>query len=172
MTLSWRNLLCPFRRHGAARTYAQPPRTARPQLEALEDRLVPSGVNYNGGPVLQHVQVENLYYGQAWAPNQTNINQLDQFMKTITGSDYMSMLGEYGVGKGSFLGHDIVNNASSPAAGATLNEFQIQYMLSQEILNKHVPMKLAASCMSCTCRPMSFRKPTPITAGSATILAS
>ena len=43
-------------------------RTARPQLEALEDRQVPTVV-YNGGAVLQNVEAQALYIGDQWTAN-------------------------------------------------------------------------------------------------------
>jgi hypothetical protein len=123
---------------GPSRKTAGKPR-AQLQVEGLEDRMVPAGVTFHGGPVLQHVQTENVYYGQGWASDPGTIKQLDQFVKTLSGSDYMSMLGEYGVGVGNFYGHDLVDGSSSPASKGTVNDGQIQQMLIKELQAHNVP---------------------------------
>src|SRR5690242_8001964 len=89
----------------------------RPEIERLEAREVMS-VTLHGGPVIPHVQAQSVYYGQAWtAPaNQTNANQLDGFLTYITGSSYMTQLGEYGVGTGTFGKRDMVTGTTSPQA--------------------------------------------------------
>jgi hypothetical protein len=127
---------------------ARSPEAARPakqlKVEQLEGREVPTifglnpfpppAVTYHGGPVIPHVQEINVFYGQDWskAANQSTIQGLDQFMRTLTGSSYLSMLGEYGIGQGSFLGHD-THAAWGPAANATVTEQAIQNMLASEI---------------------------------------
>jgi hypothetical protein len=116
------------------------------RLESLEDRLVPSTAvvtNPSNGPVMTHVQVENVFYGQGWAStaNLSDKTQLNTFMKTIVGSSYMSMLGEYGVGKGTFLGSTLVSNAQSPAAGSTVTDSQIQQMLISEMNQGLMPVE-------------------------------
>jgi hypothetical protein len=127
--------------HGPGR-----PRDAvRPAVEHLEARVVPAvQVYYHGGPVVSHVDLETVYYGQDWAQaaNQTNVQQLDGFAKTIAPSSYLAMLGEYGVGTGSFSQHDIVTNSQSPSsanpATATVSDAQIQAMLASEIRLGHL----------------------------------
>jgi hypothetical protein len=116
----------------------------RLQLETLEDRQVPS-VSFHGGSVIPHAQVTNVYYGQDWSQqaNQSDIQNLNQFTKTITGSSYMSMLGEYGVGMGSYQGSDV--QASGPAANTTVSESTIQNMLAGEILSYRVPAPSAST---------------------------
>jgi hypothetical protein len=123
----------------ATRT-AAPERTSRPRLEELESRLVPA-VTFHGGPVIPHATVDTVYYGQYWtAPSsspdytaaQQDMNGLDQFFRTITGSPYLSMLGEYGVGKGQFFTRNVVNG---PAANTTVTESTIQGMLQSQFLS-------------------------------------
>src|ERR1700730_18337318 len=41
------------------------PQRFRPQLEALESREVMS-VTFHGGPIIPNVQVETLFWGNAW----------------------------------------------------------------------------------------------------------
>jgi hypothetical protein len=108
---------------------------ARLKLEQLDDRLVPSTlVTNHGGLVIPHVQVENVYYGEDWyqPANQTMRQQLNQFTATIVKGSYMSMLGEYGVGRGSFVKDDVVDDIQS-TWGNTVTESQIQNMLKNEI---------------------------------------
>jgi hypothetical protein len=122
------------------RAHSRPASTRRPAqarltLEQLDDRLVPSTlVTNHGGLVIQHVQVENVYYGADWyqPDNQTLRQQLNQFTATIVSGSYMSMLGEYGAGRGSFVKDDIVND-NRATSGNTVTEPQIQSMLSNQI---------------------------------------
>src|SRR5690349_20241904 len=102
-------LLRRLRSLSPSRTPARPgPATARPTFEALEDRRVPTGVGLLPGySLLNHAQVSAVYYGPGWdtAAQKARISQLDAFLANITDSSYMDMLGEYGVGRGSFSGH-------------------------------------------------------------------
>jgi hypothetical protein len=82
------------------------PARARPALERLEGRDVPS-VTYHGGGVLPHVEVQALYYGSDWYNNTTYYNQtghLDGFLNNAVQGSYMDSLANagYGVGRGSF----------------------------------------------------------------------
>jgi hypothetical protein len=90
-------------------------------------------VTYHGGPVLQHAQVESVYYGQAWSTSAylgQRIPQIDGFLEYFTSSPYMDVLKEYNVGYGAFLDHDIVSQV--PAAG-TIDDSQIRAILNAEI---------------------------------------
>jgi hypothetical protein len=81
-------------------------RRTRLQLEALEERQVPT-VTYHGGALLPHVEVNALYYGQNWGSNPTLYNvtgQVEGYLNYIVNSPYVDMLTNagYGVGRGSF----------------------------------------------------------------------
>jgi hypothetical protein len=116
------------------------PASFRPELQELEGRLVPT-VSFHGGGVIPHVEVDPLYYGQAWVDPQTQaapaaaanlVTKLDNFLKTISGSSYLAMLGEYGVGLGKFGRHALDNGPAAPASG-TVTEVQIQAELKAQI---------------------------------------
>jgi hypothetical protein len=64
--------------------------TIRLGLEALEVRMVPSGVDYaTGGAVLSNVEVSAVYYGPAWNSTQGGeSNQLNTFLGKIVQSPY------------------------------------------------------------------------------------
>jgi hypothetical protein len=112
-------------------------RQYRPTLETLDDRIMPS-ITYHGGPLLSHVEVHNVFYGQSWTSYDSwglMRYSLDKFQSDITQSPYMAMLGEYGVGRGQFGGYDQTNDA----LGGSVNESQIQGMLTREILSGNVP---------------------------------
>jgi hypothetical protein len=121
------------------------PRTTRPSrasnldLESLEDRRVMS-VTFHGGPIIPHVQVESVYWGQDWKQpaNRANQQQLDGFLHKIVSSSYMSMLGEYGVGKGSFGKSDVVSSGG-PMILQTVSESDIQKLLTSEISQGRLP---------------------------------
>jgi hypothetical protein len=84
------------------------PRTVHPALEALEERQVPT-VTYQGGALLQNVEVQAIYYGADWQNNAALYQQTGQFEKYLgylVNSPYMDMLGAagYNVGRGSQTG--------------------------------------------------------------------
>jgi hypothetical protein len=128
-------------------TPAHAPSSTQLRIEALEDRLVPA-VTFHGGPVIPHAELESVYWGRDWSQpaNQTNQQQLDHFLKTIAPSSYLSMLGEYGVGEGTFGTTDVQTDGRSPAANATVQESStrlyslgIQDMLKVEIQSGRLP---------------------------------
>lgn len=74
------------------------PRSVRPSLEQLEDRFLPT-VDFFGGPVIPHVEVNTLFLGQQWtpsAPNNLNAaqNGLNSYLQALVNSPYMDMLGQ------------------------------------------------------------------------------
>src|SRR5262249_25499965 len=91
---------------------AAPRPVSRPSFEQLEDRLV-SAVTYHGGPLLQNVGVEALFYGAGWQ-NQPALtaqaNDLANFLTAMTDGPYLDMLQNagYGVGRGAYLGGAIL----------------------------------------------------------------
>jgi hypothetical protein len=83
-------------------------RSARPQVEALESREVPT-VTYHGGAVLQNVEVQPFYYGSDWSnipAYSAQRSQLDNYLQYLVQSSYTGvMLGNaYGTGPGSSSG--------------------------------------------------------------------
>lgn len=80
--------------------------SSRLRLEALETRVVLT-VTYHGGPLLNNVQVQALYYGSEWSTNSTAAQmegQLEGYLQYIVNSPYMDMLtiAGYDVDRGSF----------------------------------------------------------------------
>jgi hypothetical protein len=80
-------------------------RTFRPEVDSLEQRDVPTTVNY-GGPVLHHVEVEAVFLGSRWqSPDLTDqANHIEGFLSFLTNSSFMDKLNRYGVGRGSYVG--------------------------------------------------------------------
>jgi hypothetical protein len=116
-------------------------RPFRPSVEALDSRIVPT-VSYHGGAVLSHVDVRNVFYGQGWNTSDSwgiLRYSLNKFQADITKSPYMAMLGEYGVGRGSFGGFDNVTGSSAAKGTTTVTETQLQSMLTTEILSGRLP---------------------------------
>ena len=68
-------------------------RTARLEIEALEDRCVPT-VTYHGGALLPHVEVQAVYLGSDWThtSNLPQTRTLDGFLKSLVGGTYMDSL--------------------------------------------------------------------------------
>jgi hypothetical protein len=116
-----------------------PRRTARPELEGLEERAVPTVTNH-GGALLANVKVQGLYIGDQWVSNPTLSGQfsyLENFLRTIVNSTYMDALSNagYGAGRGSFTGGRI--SLASLSAGSRLDDNTVQNWLSSYI-SSHV----------------------------------
>jgi hypothetical protein len=87
---------------------------ARPSLEALEERWLPSAVTYHNGPLIDHVKVEALYVDGDWSSSAAGsllgmMSQLNHYLGSLTNSPYMDQLREYSepgytIGRGQFLG--------------------------------------------------------------------
>src|SRR5262249_6175009 len=75
----------------AAGPRCSPP--VRPQVEALEDRQVPT-VSFFGGNLLPQVQAQALYLGNEFtsAPASAQPATLDAFLKDLTGGPYLQAL--------------------------------------------------------------------------------
>jgi len=119
---------------GAARhAAAHRNRSTRPTFELLEDRNLMTVV-YGGGPLLEHVQIETVFYGQQWY-NDPGLYQstgtIDGYFADITRSSYMDLLNEYDVGRGNFL--DGVINLGNPPRGSVVDDTEIQTMLDTGI---------------------------------------
>jgi hypothetical protein len=111
-------------------------------LEQLESRELLSvsapNVTYHGGPLLQDVQLQSVYYGTGWSSNaglQQQVSQVDGFLQYFADSPYMTALGQYNVSTGSFAQHDLVGQ--NPA-GNTIADSQIRQILNAEIAANHL----------------------------------
>jgi hypothetical protein len=112
-------------------------------LEPLEDRRLLTGtswlpatpnVTYHGGPLLQNVQVQNVFYGQPWTTDTTlkqAVSQTDTFLNYFVTSPYMDVLHQYNVNHGSVAGMDDVINQNP--AGSTIDDSTIRQILNTEI---------------------------------------
>ena len=78
----------------AVRPYPAIPRQVRPMLESLEDRVVPT-VTEHGGNLLNHVEVQGVYYGSDWLSQSAlyqQTGQLEGYLTFLVDSGYMDML--------------------------------------------------------------------------------
>jgi Domain of unknown function (DUF4214) len=107
-------------------------RRMRPKVEQLEDRRL-LAVTYHGGPLLSHVEVEPVFYGQYWnsAAGQQQASDLDSFLSYLTNSSYMDMLAQYRVGRGDVAANGIVAGATS--AAASVDDITLQQTLANGI---------------------------------------
>jgi hypothetical protein len=108
-------------------------RNVRPGAEQLERREVMT-VTYLGGPLIPNVQVEAIFYGQAWQSGpslQAQKGAFEDYLRFITNSSFMDMLTQagYNVGRGRFL--DAVTDPVSPPT--TVEDSQIQNDLASLI---------------------------------------
>jgi hypothetical protein len=118
----------------SGRSQSRRPSPVRPQLEALEDRQVPT-VSFFGGNVLPQVQAQALYLGNEFssAPANTEPATLDAFLKDITGGPYMQALTRagYNVGPGSAVGGAI--DPTSLTVGSTISDAFIRARLQADV---------------------------------------
>ena len=120
---------------------ASPAPVARPAVERLEEREQMS-VTYHGGGVLTHVKVEAVYLGDYWTktPAGRSLAQsMDRFLSYVTHSSYMTMLGEYGVGTGSYARNDFV--AQHFAAGSVVSDASLRGLITREISARRLDAK-------------------------------
>ncbi|HEV3006549.1 MAG TPA: hypothetical protein VGX78_18915, partial [Pirellulales bacterium] len=146
-------------------------RRARLDFEGLEGRIVlstqgPMTMQYNGGPLIQNVKIEAVYYSP-WESDPTLQGQqqyMDQYFSFITQSSFIDQLltpfsvnaqinangnlvpiaGETPqiIGHGSFLGDDFnqISLTVNPMVGyATLDDSNIRTMLENEFQAGNVP---------------------------------
>jgi hypothetical protein len=118
----------------SGRTQSRRPGPVRLQVEALEDRQVPT-VSFFGGNVLPQVQAQALYLGNefASAPANTEPATLDGFLKDVTGGPYMQALTRagYNVGPGSAVTGAI--DRSPLAVGSTISDGFIRSRLQADV---------------------------------------
>jgi hypothetical protein len=101
------------------------------------------GLAYHGGPVLSHVGVEVVFYGQSWATDPALCNeqkQIDDYFRYLTGSSFMDLLAQYGtptqaIGRGRFVGSTVIPDALA----AKVDDSQIQQMLGGAVARGDVP---------------------------------
>ncbi len=109
-------------------------------LETLEcRRLLATNVTYHGGPLLQNVQVENVYYGSTWGTDSTlqqTISQTDGFLHYLVASPYFDALSQYNINHGSFVNRDDL--VSQNPTNQTIDESQIRQTLDAEISAGHL----------------------------------
>ena len=126
--LNWFRTACQANRPAVQRN-----RLPRPTFELLEARNLTS-VTYGGGPLLEHVQVETVFYGRTWYNDPAlyqSTGSIDGYFKDITQSSYMDLLNENGVGRGNFLKGVI--NLGNPPRGSVVDDTEIQTMLDNGI---------------------------------------
>lgn len=102
-------------------------RYVRPTLEVLEDRTVPTSITYHGGPLIPHVEVNNIVMG----PQPVDTTALMQALVR----DYLPLLGpNYGIGAGSLR-----SSVGAAPLGGNPSDAQIQNLILQEINSGAVP---------------------------------
>jgi hypothetical protein len=110
------------------------PSSARPRLESLEDRQVPT-VSFFGGNLLPQVQAQALYLGNEFSsgPASTEPATLDAFLKDLTTGPYLQALQRagYGVGPGSATAGAVDSTALT--VGSTISDAFIRGRLQADV---------------------------------------
>jgi archaellum component FlaF (FlaF/FlaG flagellin family) len=125
---SWSSRLNPFARRVEHRRPAASRPTLRPTLEVLEDRFLPT-VDFFGGPLIPHVEVNTLFVGQEWQSGSLSnlVGGLNGYLKTLVNSPYMDMLSQYNVGRGSFGSTRIEWYNNDSDAKTPMNDNNLSY---------------------------------------------
>jgi hypothetical protein len=111
------------------------PTSRRLELEALEDRRVPT-VQYFGGSLLPNVEAQALFLGSEWSSDPTASAQtttVNNFLKDVTGGAYMDALTRagYGVGRGTASTGAVDNTAL--ATSSVISDASIQSSIQTDI---------------------------------------
>jgi hypothetical protein len=105
-------------------------------------------LTYNGGPLIQNVQVYTIFWGKLWgkSPSSTTMmQQLNKFFTDILTSPLIDQLAEYDVpgqsiGHGSFIGTSVI---SAHAPSKSVTDSAVQAQLNKWIAAKTVPQPTA-----------------------------
>jgi hypothetical protein len=91
---------------------------------------------YRGGPVIQAPRVQACFWGAGWADaaHQERAARLTDFLVDVVQSDFMNVLSQYGVGRGTFHGSSFLDTVA-----AILTDADVQTLLENEIAAGNVP---------------------------------
>jgi hypothetical protein len=81
------------------------------------------GFVYHGGPVVKTPQVHVSFWGDQWSTDkahQERAVRLVQFQKDLLASDFMNVLSQYGVGRGTFVSDFVVSGISGDLDGTKI----------------------------------------------------
>lgn len=71
---------------------------------------------FNGGPVVATPRVYCTFWGAAWASDaahKTAATRLEQFLKDLLASEFMNVIAQYGVGKGTFTASSTITTVAT-----------------------------------------------------------
>jgi hypothetical protein len=117
------------------------PRTVRPSVTELETRVVPAVLAPNfidhGGPVLESVQIEVVFYGDSWQGSQLQgtRDKIAQFLGDLSDSSFLDVLAQYHGPDGQAIQHGQVTDSAIVAdpIGSNVTPSDIETMLLQRI---------------------------------------
>jgi hypothetical protein len=102
-----------------------------------QPHAAPAGAHltYQGGPLLQNVQVFTIFWGTLWGSNTSSVQMmanLNQFFTAILVSPLLDQLAEYNapgqsIGHGAFIGTKVIS-ANAPAGSITDSTIQAQLL--------------------------------------------
>jgi hypothetical protein len=121
-----------------------------PTAEAAAAAQPPPHLVYNGGPLIQSVEVFTIFWGTAWQQQQSGLAQtVNQFFDFILTSPLIDQLTEYNVQGKYTIGHGRrvgTITITHPAPQHSVTDAGIRHMLQQEIsTNPQVPQPSANS---------------------------
>jgi hypothetical protein len=117
---------------------------AKTEPQAFRHTVKPPKLLYNGGPLIEEVNIVSVYWGDQWNTN-ANLSGyrigMDQFFDFIVTSPLISQLKEYDAGgyvitNGQHSGSFVI---TSSMPGASVTDTTIQHMLQSWILSEELP---------------------------------
>lgn len=107
-------------------------------VNRLDRREMTPRVTFRGGKILKTPKFVSIYLGKFWQTLKGKALKVynDKFARSLFKSRHMEIWKEYGVGKGTFLGSDVVTPA---VTSRTINDTQIQRLVQKEIDAGRVP---------------------------------
>ena len=122
---------------------------SKPQVEQLESRNLPSGLTYYGGPVLDHVQVEAIFYGTYWTSSagSSRATQLEAAITDLIGGSYMDPLMALQkidstspqIGRGNLDHVDVVNDDSWISSAGKISANDVVTIIKNEVNSGNLP---------------------------------
>lgn len=109
--------------------------TAKPRVESLEDRCVPT-VQYYGGNVLTHVEAQALFLGKDWSTISTDAAQtktLNSFLTDVTGGAYVDAFTNAGYGVGRGTATTGVTDKTAYTSGSIISDAAIHRRIQADI---------------------------------------
>ncbi|HQU47374.1 MAG TPA: DUF4214 domain-containing protein, partial [Pirellulales bacterium] len=118
----------------------------RARIEPLDQRLLLTGVTYQGGPLTDRVAVDTVFLGTAWTSDPSlkeDAARLDQFFTAVTNGSYLDMLAQYSTAQGGPIGRGSLagswNLPQNDWTASVIDDQTVRDLLGSEIAANVLP---------------------------------